>query len=141
MGDEARKARKSEKERAKERAKELRKDRLIQTRVDRRLQHVLQEEARRRRMSISNLVRGVLEDAFGVADPDVGPVLDEPVAPATTEVDLSHVYAWNAVTLGKDAACGRCRAPMQSGDSALIGLSEDATAARAWLCRECGDEL
>jgi len=55
-------------------------------------------------MSVSNLVRGVLEDAFGLADPDVGPVLEE--VPAPEETDLSHVYAWNSVVLGKEVFGG-----------------------------------
>lgn len=127
-----------------ERSKQQRKDRLIQTRVDRRLQGVLVEQARRRRMSVSNLVRGVLEDAFGLADPDVGPLVDSEehgAAMPTLADSLAHVYAWNAVVLGKSATCSRCRTGMAAGASALIGLSEDPDAERAWLCSECGDAL
>ena len=137
MNADLRKMRKAERERA----KQLRKDKLVQTRVDRRLHNVLVEEARRRRMSVSNLVRGVLEDAFGLADPDVGPVLEGGPAPSPPPSELDHVYAWNPVVLGKQAACSRCAASLQAGQSALIGLSEDPTAERAWLCTTCGDEL
>ncbi|MBL4684855.1 MAG: hypothetical protein JKY37_09725 [Nannocystaceae bacterium] len=140
MSVDLRKMRKEERERS----KQHRKDRLIQTRVDRRLQGVLVEQARRRRMSVSNLVRGVLEDAFGLADPDVGPLVDgsDRGALATAVADdLAHVYAWNAVVLGKSATCSRCHAAMTRGASALIGLSEDPDAQRAWLCSECGDAL
>jgi hypothetical protein len=124
----------------KERAKQLRKDRLIQTRVDRRLQQVLLDEARRRRVSVSNLVRNVLEDAFGLADPDVGNVIDD-LTPAPPPPELDHIYAWNAVVLGRDATCSRCARPMPSGQHAFIGLSEDPNAPRAWLCTECGEDL
>lgn len=137
MSAELKKARKIEKKRA----KEMRKDRLVQTRVDRRLHNVLQEEARRRRMSVSNLVRGILEDAFGLADPDVGSVMDSVKTPAALETSLDHIYAWNQVVLGKDATCVRCAATLSSGDTGLIGLSEDPSAERAWLCKDCGDDL
>lgn len=137
MSDDLRKMRKAERQAAKER----RKDRLVQTRVDRRLHTVLQEEARRRRMSVSNLVRGLLEDAFGLADPDVGPVLDGAPTVAAEPTALDHVYAWNAVVLGKAAACSRCTTRLQAGQSALIGLSEDPAADRAWLCTDCGEDL
>ncbi len=141
MSSDLRKMRKEERLRS----KQLRKDRLIQTRVDRRLQNVLVEEARRRRMSVSNLVRGVLEDAFGVADPDVSSVLDgvrDSVATTLPERPaLDHVYAWNGVVLHKSAACSQCSAGLPAGSSAFIGLSEDPDAERAWLCRECGDDL
>lgn len=135
------KTRKAEKERAKERAKLLRKDRLIQTRVDRRLHNVLQEQARKRRMSVSNLVRNLLEDAFGLTDPDVGPVLEGGVESVATSPSLEHIYAWNAVVLGKTASCSRCAAGINAGDSGLIGLSEDPSADRAWLCASCGEDL
>ncbi|MEM6996372.1 MAG: hypothetical protein AAF721_38055 [Myxococcota bacterium] len=134
-------ARKDERKEAKLRSKQLRKDRLIQTRVDRRLQSVLVEEARRRRMSVSNLVRGVLEDTFGLADPDVGPVVDGVIPTIPPPPVLDHIYAWNAVVLGKVATCSQCATALQAGTSALIGLSEDPDAPRAWLCGECGDAL
>jgi len=137
MASDLRKMRKAEKLRS----KELRKDRLVQTRVNRRLDNVLREEARRRRMSVSNLVRGVLEDAFGLADPDVGPLLEGGIEAAPERAPLDHVYAWNAVVLGRDAKCSRCSAAMSAGDSAFIGLSEDPDADRAWLCGECGEDL
>ncbi len=121
------------------RSKQLRKDRLIQTRVDRRLQKVLTDEAAKRRMSVSNLVRNILEDAFGLAPPEAGPMLEDGVQ--VEEPDLAHVYAWNSVVLGKAAACSRCTGAMEAGEAALIGLSEDPTAERAWLCSDCGDQL
>lgn len=136
MATDLRKKRKEEKARS----KELRKDRLIQTRVDRRLQKVLMEQAKKRRMSVSNLVRNVLEDAFGLTPPEAGPVLDDSLK-LEPEPDLGHIYAWNSVVLGKQAQCSRCATELEAGEAALIGLSEDPQADRAWLCKECGDDL
>lgn len=45
-----------------------RKDRLIQARVPRNLASTLQHEARRRRLSVSHLIRNVLEDTFQLVD-------------------------------------------------------------------------
>jgi hypothetical protein len=45
-----------------------RKDRLIQTRVPRGLESALKEEAERRRLSVSHLIRNVLEDTFELVD-------------------------------------------------------------------------
>ena len=98
MSTDLRKMRKDEKVRK----KQQRKDRLIQTRVDRRLQSVLVSAAKKQRMSVSNLVRNLLEDAFGLADPEAGPVLVDPPALAGEVISLDHVYAWNGVVLGKD---------------------------------------
>jgi hypothetical protein len=137
MSSDLRKMRKEERLRA----KELRKDRLIQTRVDRRLQKVLIEEARRRRISVSNLVRNVLEDAFGLADPDVGPALDAATLPPQPDLDLESYYAWTPVVLGKSSRCSRCARDLDPGKQALMGLSDDPSAERVWLCVECGQDL
>ncbi len=45
-----------------------RKDRLIQTRVPQNLESTLKDEARRRRLSVSHLIRNVLEDTFNLVD-------------------------------------------------------------------------
>jgi len=157
MSTDLRKLRKEERLRS----KELRKDRLIQTRVDRRLQKVLVEQARSRRISVSNLVRNVLEDAFGLGEPDASPPLDTKTmsasvtpapsatpspTPAPSQVSvptasLDHVVAWNAVIVGRDAVCSRCGGEMSSGQHGFIGLSDDPTAPRPWLCAACGEQL
>jgi hypothetical protein len=45
-----------------------RKDRLIQTRVPQNLESTLKDEARKRRLSVSHLIRNVLEDTFHLVD-------------------------------------------------------------------------
>ena len=45
-----------------------RKDRLVQTRVPENLEETLREQARRKRVSVSQLIRNVLEDAFDLVD-------------------------------------------------------------------------
>ena len=65
---------------------ERRKDRLIQTRVPRDLESTLKREARRRRLTVSHLIRNVLEDAFQLVD-DVVANVDEIV---TDSVELAR---------------------------------------------------
>jgi hypothetical protein len=56
-----------------------RKDRLIQTRVARDLESTLKREAERRRLSVSHLIRNILEDTFQLVD-DVVANVDEIVS-------------------------------------------------------------
>ena len=49
-------------------SRDLLKDRLIQTRVPGGLESTLKEEARKRRLSVSHLIRNVLEDTFHLVD-------------------------------------------------------------------------
>ena len=65
---------------------ERRKDRLIQTRVPRDLESTLKREARRRRLTVSHLIRNVLEDTFQLVD-DVVANVDEIV---TDSVELAR---------------------------------------------------
>jgi len=44
------------------------KDRLVQTRVPERLEHVLKAEAKKRRLTVSHLIRNVLEDTLELVD-------------------------------------------------------------------------
>ena len=166
-----------------------RKDRLIQTRVARDLESTLKREARRRRLSVSHLIRNVLEDAFqlvddvvdgvdeivndsvelarrvgrdarrvagavreAVADVDLAPPGAVPTpsesaepaepTPADASVDpLAHVFAWNGVIANQAARCARCDAAIERGAEAFLGLSDDATRARTWLCPRCREGL
>jgi hypothetical protein len=53
-----------------------RKDRLIQTRVPEDLESTLKREARRRRLTVSHLIRNILEDTFQLVDDVVANVDD-----------------------------------------------------------------
>jgi hypothetical protein len=164
-----------------------RKDRLIQTRVARDLESTLKREARRRRLTVSHLIRNILEDTFDLVD-DVVDSVDEivsdsvelarrvgrdarrvagavrnavgteplaareddsdddawPVAPAAPEPapdPVEHVYAWNGVVANRPATCVRCGAAIERGAEAFVGLSDDASRPRTWLCPRCREAL
>ena len=142
------------------------KDRVVQTRVPRDLETTLKREARRRRLTVSHLIRNVLEDAFQLVDGVVANV-DElvndsvelvrrvgsdarRVAGAVREAarpgeaapaDLAHVWAWNRVVLNRATDCSRCGRGLARGSVAHAGLSDDPTQPRAWLCDDCIDTL
>lgn len=162
-----------------------RKDRLIQTRVARDLESTLKREARRRRLTVSHLIRNVLEDTFQLVDDVVdgvdgivaesvelarrvgrdarrmaGAVRDavaeaddlgeadaaapeaEPSASADAPSDaLGHVYAWNAVIANQPVGCAGCAAPIARGGDAFVGLSDDPSRPRTWLCPACRESL
>jgi hypothetical protein len=65
-----------EDERERGRSRARRKDRLVQARVPRDLESTLKREARRRRLTVSHLIRNVLEDTFQLVDDVVANVDD-----------------------------------------------------------------
>jgi hypothetical protein len=96
------------KARAARKRKEL-KDRLIQTRVPQGLESTLKEEAEKRRLSVSHLIRNVLEDAFHL----VGDVVSSAGRIAEDSVELAGQVAEEAGRIAKTVreAADEVRAP------------------------------
>jgi hypothetical protein len=131
-----------------------RKAKLIQTRVDGELDDLLRDAAKQRRVTVSQLIRNVLEDAFKVADGTAtdaaspgtavrrdgkratAPVRARPRNPSVEEID-----AWQDVVIARQAACETCMDLLNRGDKALMGVSDDPTAPKIWLCTKCAAKL
>ena len=102
------------KARAARKRKEL-KDRLIQTRVPQGLESTLKEEAEKRRLSVSHLIRNVLEDAFHL----VGDVVSSAGRIAEDSVELAGQVAEEANRIAKTVreAADEVRVPAGSAAS------------------------
>jgi hypothetical protein len=137
-----------------------RKDRLIQTRVPEKLETTLKDEARRRRTTVSQMIRNVLEDTFDLVDGVVANVdqivsdsvelaqkvgqlghdaLRDLAAPCgdplpDAEERLAHVQAWNEVVLNQPTACTKCGAELPRGLRAYTELGDGSGEPRAWVC-------
>jgi len=132
-----------------------RKDRLVQTRVPERLESTLKEEARRRRTTVSQMIRAVLEDTFDLVDgvvANVDQIVSDSVAlakqvgrdarrirgdgdavrppcheplPGAAE-RLDRVQAWNEVVLNRSVACTKCGAELTRGGRAFMAVETGA---------------
>jgi hypothetical protein len=139
-----------------------RKDRLIQTRVPRDLEETLKREAERRRVTVSQLIRNLVEDTFQLVDgvvADVDQIVTDSVRLARSvrrsarrltagrgeeretvppgSSDLAEVFAWSEVVLQRPAHCSSCGRRLGRGERGYVGLSQAAPAPRAWLCPAC----
>jgi hypothetical protein len=135
-----------------------RKDRLIQTRVPRHVEETLKREARRRRVSVSHLIRNLLEDAFQLVDgvvADVDRIVAESVSLARNVGARARrmgrygssgplaprargaAYAWSEVVLARPAACSACGGALGRGRRGFVGLTDEAGAPRLWRCAAC----
>ena len=122
-----------------------RKDRLIQTRVPEKLETTLKDEARRRRTTVSQMIRNVLEDTFDLVDGVVANV-DQIV---TDSVELAHQVGRDARKIGQlgQAAFRDLGAPCEDP---LPDAEERLSHVQAWNevvlnqpvpCTRCGAEL
>jgi hypothetical protein len=141
-----------------------RKDRVVQARVAEDLDAALRQEAKRKRVSVSQLIRNVLEETFHLVDDIVagtanitqavtrdarriaasakGEQPDEaPRMPAIGLWALERVHAWQEVVLNRDAVCARCATDMKKGDRGLFGLQDSGSAGPVWLCLACSKHI
>ncbi|HTJ47551.1 MAG TPA: hypothetical protein VL463_35875 [Kofleriaceae bacterium] len=132
---------------------DIRKGSLIQTRVDGTLEETLREAAKQRRVSVSQLIRNVLEDTFHLVDnvvADAGQLAANVKRDAKRVADaargkkrdpLEDVEAWQEVVVGRTTSCEKCIDLLERGDKALMGVSADPNAPKVWLCTKCGADL
>lgn len=104
--------------------KQQRKDRLIQTRVPQNLESTLKDEARKRRLSVSHLIRNVLEDTFDLVDN----VVHEVDRVVSDSVGVAHTLRRDAQRLAATAR-GETehRKPRQASEPAAAREPSDSS--------------
>jgi hypothetical protein len=143
-------------------AKRERKDQLIQTRVPDELSLTLREAAKQKRVTVSQLIRNVLEDTFDLVDNVVGEAVNlgstvkrdalriaesakgrkRSAAAAASDADpMEGVEAWQEVRLNKDVVCAQCARIVPRADRAAFGVGGDPAAPKVWLCAVCAARL
>ena len=124
--------------------------------------------AERERVTVSHLIRNVLEDSFRLVDgivADSSQLVDnvardarrlasaakgQPRDPATfvpadqggtvARALLDAVDAWQEVIVNKPTHCTQCGLTLSRGQKALRGLTTEPAAPVVWLCRDCLDK-
>ena len=119
-----------------------RKKRVIHTRVPESLDRELREKAAGLGVSVSNLVRNVLLNAFGLVGDIVadGARVAESARGAEPGDPSEAVIGWQELVLGVNAVCVTCNEVLTKGSSAAIAVTEGARA-RPVLCLTCLEEL
>jgi hypothetical protein len=140
-----------------------RKDRLIQTRVADELESTLRDEAKKRRVTVSQLIRNVLEDTFNLVDHVVassqnlaktvqrdarriaesaqGRAREPLMNPPPGRGDWTVAEAWQEMIAVREMRCSRCDTRVGKGEKVFLGYNPDPNAPRAWLCPSCEKKL
>jgi hypothetical protein len=117
-----------------------RKERVIHTRVPESLDSEIKRRAGRLGLSVSNLVRNVLENTFGLVEDIVADSAeiarsargDLRAAPAASPT----VLGWTVAVLNVNAVCDRCNAILPKGTQAGIGVVQ-GSGASPFRCSAC----
>lgn len=115
------------------------KERVLHTRIPESLDEEIREHANQLGLSVSNLVRNVLQNAVGLVDDIIadtartatgGKVAPRPkVKPGVGqpgESGESEVLGWQEAILEKNAVCDRCNAILEKGSHGAIAILEGA---------------
>lgn len=113
--------------------------RWLHARISEPLEEALKDEARRRQLPVSLLVRNVLAGALDLVEDIVETGLGAPDRrPPRTALD--DVYGWQELILNRRALCATCRTTLGTGTSAYRGL-RDQPGPAAFLCVACVRQL
>lgn len=129
------------------------KERVIHTRISESLEEELKGRASSLGVSVSKLVRNVLQNTFGLVEDIVsdsasvarsargdGPIGSEaPAASAAAQggaVAPGRIIGWQPLILDLDAPCQGCNAILPKGSEAAVAVT-DGAGPRLILCGEC----
>jgi hypothetical protein len=110
--------------------KEDKKHKVIHARVSEALEHELKKRAGNLGMSVSNLVRNILQHTVGLVEEIVE---DAKIARSARE---TSVLGWQEAVLNINGVCEQCNAILARGTRAAIAVT-DRPGRRPFLCVEC----
>lgn len=121
------------------------KQKIIHARVPEDLDRELKRKAGRLGLTVSNLVRNVLQNTFGLVEDIVADSADI-ARSARGEVPLdpvsgpAKVLGWQELVLNVNALCDACNAILPKGSRAAVAVT-DGPGTRPFLCPTCLTEL
>lgn len=128
------------------------KEKVLHTRIPESLDEEIRGHASQLGVSVSNLVRNVLQNAFGLVDDIVADTTriaqatrsartsSAEAAPAREAPPGGQVLAWQEALLNLNAVCERCNAILVKGTRAAIAIV-DGPGHRPIRCLSCLQEL
>jgi hypothetical protein len=107
--------------------------RVVNTRLGDELYEKLSVNAKKRRVTISNLIRNIVEDSLALSG-EVLEAVDEKIKSHLHKED--HIVGYNAITLSKNSVCNICLKEQLKGTEANIAYL-DNSAKTLIVCNIC----
>ena len=109
------------------------KEKVIHTRVTEELYDNIAKKAKKHRMTVSNLLRNVVEDGLDIYD-DVSDIVDEKIREKLQNKD--EVIGKQKITIVKDQKCSNCKKTIKKNTEAFLEIYEDI-AKKTIRCLKC----
>jgi hypothetical protein len=126
--------------------KKEKKPKVIHTRVSATMDHELKERAAGLGVSVSNLVRNVLQNTFGLVEDivtDSASVARSARGESKAEDEEADptIVGWQVLVLNVNAICTSCNAILAKGSEAALAMTQAGPATREFRCLTCLKEL
>ncbi len=110
-------------------------NKVLNARVSKKLYDKISEKAKKNRITISNLIRNLVEDALEIHE-DFHDAIDKKIRKYLTDPEKQKILGFQEVTLAKDTLCDSCGQAIKASDTAYFAFFE-ATDKKAILCQKC----
>ena len=110
-------------------------DKILNARVSKKLFEKISERAKKNRISVSNLIRNLVEDALEIHE-DLHDAVDKKIRTYLSESEKQNVLGFQEVTLAKDLPCDNCNKKIKTSDNAFFIFFEKSNG-KAILCQNC----
>lgn len=110
-------------------------DKILNARVSKKLYEKISEKAKKNRVTVSTLIRNLVEDALEIHE-DLHEAVDKKIRKYLSETKKQNIVGYQEITLAKDAKCDNCGKPLKASERAYLALFEDRDL-KAILCATC----
>jgi hypothetical protein len=110
-------------------------DKVLNTRVSKRLYDKISKKAQKNRVSVSNLIRNLVEDALELHE-DFHEAVDKKIKKYFSESDENNILGFQQITLSKKSVCGNCGQTIAVTENVFLALLEDSSD-RVLFCVTC----
>lgn len=114
------------------------KQKVINTRLDEDLYEKISAKAKKNRITISNLIRNLVEDSLEIGN-DVLDLVDEKIKKRLHERDMDGIVGYQSIILAKDTVCDFCDKELTKGTHAHMAILEHSSK-KLIVCDACKKE-
>ena len=110
------------------------KDKVINTRITKDLYEKVFEKAKKHGTTVSNLVRGMIEDTFEICG-DISLILDKEIRKRFKS--KIKIIGYQKVIVGNKVTCPGCSQKVIKGAEGYIAIAENGKASNIIICNKC----
>ena len=113
-------------------------DKVLNARVSKKLYEKISDKAKKNRMTVSTLIRNLVEDALEIHE-NIHEAVDKKIRKYLSETEKQSIVGYQEMVLAKDIQCDNCGKPLKASKTAYFAFFEDKDT-KAILCATCKDE-